>query len=334
MNKKFPVVAFCTLTLAGCGAGGGGGFVTPFEIALSEVGVPFQDGAVNATYSSANATPNGPAVTTATFTAAGGITALNSAAADTANNTMTITLNVNGGLSTIALNIATAPAIATPAASAIAVDLFAATTADLQQVLAAVATGPANTSEVAFQGENAQGLMSSAYGLWAVSNGGGNYSIGSFAVGTETSAADMLTLHNNAANTAVQYNGSTIGFGTYTTSGGTANTPFVFDGTASITANFVADTVTTTMSGLTTLDVNDNNAGPTLSTLTNAVAGPIAGNKYTTTLTGTSTVGVTATPITGPLNGTFYGPLAAETAGVYTLSGGAVNLLGSFGAIK
>jgi hypothetical protein len=109
--------------------------------------------------------------------------------------------------------------------------------------------------------------------------------------------------------------------------------PFTFNGVAQIVANFATGTVNTiSLSGFSTLDVNNNNAGPTLTPLINTAPAPIIGNKYTAAVAGTASNGGAAVAIGGPLNGAFYGPLALETAGTYQASGGAFKLIGSFGA--
>jgi hypothetical protein len=50
----------------------------------------------------------------------------------------------------------------------------------------------------------------------------------------------------------------------------------------------------------------------------------ISGNQYTGTLSGGS--------LAGTSTGTFYGPAAAETAGVWKVSGGGTTAIGSYGA--
>jgi hypothetical protein len=327
----------CLLALAGCGGG-----TASASLGSILIPIPFSSGASPQTFSAANG--DGPATTTAQFTAGAGIVALDNQPADTNTNTVTITLTGVNGLANISVVAGTAAgagvAGATTAASGPFVeDSFSLTSSnDLSAVLADVANGEASPV-VLYQG-TAVGLTSSAYGLWAVNTGGTNYNVGTFAFGKETSAADMATLAVNGApvngmnQTTLTYNGNTIGFGSYTTAGGAVGAPFTFNGTAQIVADFATSQVTTiSFSNLTTSDVNDANPGPTLTTL--ATAAPVAiisTNKYTGVLAGTASNGGAPVAIGGPVNGTFYGPLALETAGTYSATGGAVKLIGAFGA--
>jgi hypothetical protein len=333
MRAEWVAALGCVLALAGCGGGNGsasfgGGVLTPFQTTNPQ------------TFSAAS--NDGPATETAQFTAGAGIGTVDSQPADTNTNTVTISQDGSGDLTNITVTVGTAAgsgvAGATTAASGpFLEDSFNLTAAnDLSSVLANIAAGGGPV--VLYQG-TAVGLTSSAYGLWAVNTGGANYNVGAFAFGKETSAADMATLGvtgapvNGLNQTTLTYNGNTIGFGSYTTAGGAVGAPFTFSGTAQIIANFAMSTVTSiAFSGLTALDVNDASA-PVLTTLSSAAATPIIDtNKYSTNVSGTASNGGPAVAIGGPVNGTFYGPLALETAGTYSASGGTFKLIGAFGA--
>jgi hypothetical protein len=334
MKADWLAALGCVLALAGCGSSS-----TSLGPPL-EIPIPFQT--VNPqTYSLANG--DGPATETAQFTSGTGIVALDSETADTNTNTVTITQDSSGGLQNISVSVGTAAGAGiagttTAASGPFVEDSFALTAQnDLSAVLASIANG--NGPFVLVQG-TALGLKSSLIGLWGVNTGGANYNVGVFALGTETSAADMATLAVTGApvhgvnQTTLTYNGGTFGFGTYTTAAGAVGAPFTYSGTAQIVANFALSTVTTiSFSSLSALDVNDSSA-PVLTTLSAAAPTAIVStNKYSTVLSGTASNGVgPAAAITGPVNGTFYGPLALETAGTYSASGGTFKLIGAFGA--
>lgn len=295
----------CVVALAGCSSGGGIGATFYNEIPVpNEPAFPY----------TFQAPSGGPSSATAQFVTGTGVTAFDTTAPDTAGNTVTIATDAYGGLATITVNIGAAGAGPTTGGAisegAIPGDTFLVNAAGLAGVLAVIA---ANSPFVLYQSEPA-GLVSSAYGVWAVSTAGG-YNVGTFAFGNETDAADLATLH--AANTQLAYNASTLGFGA------NGATPFTFSGTTTINANFGAETVSTTISGLTTQNVGGG-AGPVIPTLTGS--GAITGSTYQMmNLTGGGGT------FSGVLNGAFYGPLAAETAGVFKASSPAIQLIGAFG---
>lgn len=175
--------------------------------------------------------------------------------------------------------------------------------------LEAVNIGAVPTGFLASQAAQAQTLSFSAYGIWASDDGGGNGRVGVLAIGNETSPAAVPM-----AGTAT-YNGTTIGAAASTTAA------FALTGTAQIVANFGAGSATTTFSNITTENIATNAIGA-LPNLTGTSV--IAGNKYTGPLAGGA--------LAGQVNGTFYGPVAQETAGVWNVSGGGLTAIGSFGA--
>jgi len=109
-----------------------------------------------------------------------------------------------------------------------------------------------------------------------------------------------------------------------------------FYGTSSLTANFAAGTVTGAITGITVYDTTNSSAIGSLNNI----------GLFGTFASGTSSYAGHANVIGGPgsafdisgasgnLAGAFYGASAAETAGVFSLSGGtnSTEIIGSFGA--
>lgn len=302
MTKK-PFWLALAFAISGCGSSGGG---TSVPVA-TETPVPFQSPA-------GTSLAYGASEATAAFTAGTGTTATGAPEpADTAGNTVTLATDGSGALINLTVAAAAtnggAPTVTNLAINEGVFDNFLANAAEVANVVALAAV--ANPPQMVYQGVSA-GLSYSAYGLWAENTHGASYNVGVFALGSETTAAQMATLIGTAS-----YSGSTLGFGT------NGSAPFTFSGTAGMSVNFSTATVTNlTLSNFTTQDVNDANAGPTLPNL--AGAGAIVGNKYSFAITGGA--------LNGSAAGAFYGPTANETAGVYQAGGGGISLLGSYGA--
>jgi hypothetical protein len=111
-----------------------------------------------------------------------------------------------------------------------------------------------------------------------------------------------------------------------------------FWGTSTLNANFGTGGITGSITGINVYSVNNGGSGQTLlGTMNNiGLAATISGAQYsgTTDVTGSAGTAFDITGATGQIKGGFYGPGAAETAGVFYLTGGANNtsLMGSFGA--
>ncbi len=317
MRSWLPVLGAVSLALAACGHGGSPtGNNTKFV-------VPFQPASTTASYGAPgsglpNLVAGGPSSASAAFTSLTGITGSGGAPGDTLGNSVTLTTDSAGSLSTIAINIAT-PGGTGPALS----QSFAAgtqgsatiTAPQFSALLAAISAAPATTANMVYQGAVA-GLSSSAYGAWMQSIGGGNYNVGMYSFGPETAVMPV-------AGTAT-YHGTTLGFGS---NGASA---FTLTGNATELVNFGTQTVTSlTFSGLTTQDVSDANPGPALGTISGT--GGIVGNKYSFALTGNSVPGGA---LNGSVNGMFYGPNALETGGTWKAAnvGNTLTVIGSFGA--
>jgi hypothetical protein len=303
MRPVYAVLAIATATLQGCGHGGGA------NAGGGPVLVPFQASGTTVVY--AAPASGGPVSASAAFTAGTGLAAPGIQPGDTVGNTITLTTNAAGALTTIAINIASGGGGPTLSQNFAAVSQGNTTipVTQLAAIMTAISTAPAATANAVYQGV-AAGLSASAYGLWAQSIGAGSYNVGTYAFGVETPVMPTSGTAN--------YKGATLGFG----SNGTA--PFVFTGLATMAVNFATNTVSSLqLSNLTTQDVNDTNPGPALANLTGT--GLIVGNKYSFPIGGGA--------LTGTTNGMFFGTSAAETAGTYAAANAAktLTILGSYG---
>jgi len=157
-------------------------------------------------------------------------------------------------------------------------------------------------------------LNHSMFGGWVITDsapGGWDGRAGVFAFGVETATMP--------ATGEATYNGTAMGVGV------TGSQRYAFAGDAQVKANFAGMTVQTTFSNLNYHNVINNDTG-TLATLSGS--GTITGHKYSGTISGGSGT------INGTVQGAFYGPGAAETAGVFQATGGGTTLMGSYGAKK
>jgi hypothetical protein len=166
------------------------------------------------------------------------------------------------------------------------------------------------------QSAGAQALNWSAFGLWSYSyendpHGNGAGRSHAFAFGNLTPASSV------PATGSATYNGTTMGMG----GGPGDNSLNAVQGNAKIVANFAGQSVTTSLTNLTTQNIYTNVAG-SLPDLTGTST--ISGNAYSGPIAGTG--------LSGSIKGNFYGPAAQETAGVWQASGGGSTWLGSYGA--
>ncbi len=178
------------------------------------------------------------------------------------------------------------------------------------------------------------GLKYSDFGVWTLSSQPDSaaqqtpYYVGSSAApvpGGSLTAAMPTT-------GSATFNGATVG---YITEKGTAAEYY---GAATLTANFASgkDTITGALTSLTAWSLGSAGAASTrLGTINSiAIAAAISGATYSGTATAQSGAGSSfdITGATGALQGGFYGPNAAEMAGIYQLSGNGAQIVGSFGA--
>jgi hypothetical protein len=249
----------------------------------------------------------GAASAAGSFTVVTGLAASGSAAADT-GSAISVTTDSNGRLSSLTIDVTTGGANFSQTYAGTQFQSLggALTLAQLASIIETVVNAPGMATGVVFQGAN-QGLSYSAFGNWISNDGGGAFRIGNLAAGNETLPASVPVV--GTAN----YAGSTSGVG------GTGSAYFAFTGSAAISANFLTGAVTTTFSGLRTQDLQSNALG-VLPDQTGG--GIITGNKYSTNIAGGGMVGTA--------NGTFYGPVAQETAGVWRSTGGGTTVIGGF----
>ena len=151
-------------------------------------------------------------------------------------------------------------------------------------------------------------LNSSTFGAWLLNEAGNDLEMGTFAGGNETPLANI------PVSGSATYTGYTIGMGA------TGTDLFALRGSITIDADFAALDVTSTISGISTL--NMNNISGSLPNLTGS--GAMVGNDFTTSLSGGG--------LNGGLTGAFYGTNADETAGTWRVTGGATTAVGSFAA--
>lgn len=160
---------------------------------------------------------------------------------------------------------------------------------------------------------DAECLSHSAFGGW-IRNNGSSFDLGMVSGGN-------LSLDTPTTGSAT-YTGKTVGVGA------TGTQSFAFVGDANLTADFAALTVTSSFSNLVTQDLNTDAIG----SLPN-INGTATIDHFSDGTSGYDGT-VSSNGFTGTISGDFYGPAAAETAGTWTASDGATDLIGSFGAAQ
>ncbi len=286
----------CLLALAGCGGGGRSSPPAP-PPAQSQAFLPFQAARTTVTYPVDSAAA---ALDTSKGIGANGIDASG------AGSTVTVSTDANDHVSQLTISISTGGVNFSQTYVGSSQELSGSPTlGQLASAAQQVANAPPGTNGLIFG--TVGNLSYSAFGAWLSNDGGGHFRMGVLAGGAQTT-----TMPTSGSAT---YTGTTFGFG----ANGTA--AFALTGNAQISADFLKGTVTTTFSNLTTQDLNTNVTG-TLPTQTGT--GAISGSRYTTAIGGGS--------LSGTANGTFYGPSAQETAGVWKSAGGNITAMGSFGA--
>jgi hypothetical protein len=224
-----------------------------------------------------------------------------------AGGTFTVTTDGSGNVSAVQFNVATPTSNFTLTNNNINPTLGGLNL--LANILYSVNTNPGSTGYFR-SGGNGVSLSYSSYGGWA-SNDGGTGLFGVFAFGSMTPPASMPV-----TGTAT-YSGSTIGIAA------SATNSYAFNGTVQLQANFANSTVGTTVSNLQFQDTVSN----TVTSQPNLTgSATITGNQYSGTLSGGTLIGTST--------GTFYGPAANETAGVWRAAGGGLTAVGSYGATR
>ncbi|MGH6985966.1 MAG: transferrin-binding protein-like solute binding protein [Caulobacteraceae bacterium] len=184
---------------------------------------------------------------------------------------------------------------------------------------------------------DSSGLTYAQYGTWTVNPSGSNTNAIYIAVfaGGLPGVAETSSMPTTGSAT---YTGGAVGVVLepgVTTSGADAGQWF---GNSSLTANFATGAVTGSITGINVFAVNSSGGNPpNIGTLNDiGLTATISGSAYdgTADVTGTAGTAFDITGATGNTHGAFFGPSAAETAGVFYLTGGTnnVSVEGSFGA--
>jgi hypothetical protein len=291
------------LALAACGGGGGGGgggssggSSPPPAQPAAGAPVPFQAPGSTVSY---------PVNSASVSTSAGAVTGSRIDATGNAG-TITITTDLNGNLSAIQFNILTPTSTFTKTFPAGQIINQSQLLSSLATALNTVNTTPGQATFVHSTGGN----LYSSYGAWA-SNDVGTGRFGVFALGSVTQPSAMPM-----TGTAT-YNGSTVGIAA------SSSASYALNGTVQLQANFATSTVGTAISNMQFQNAATNaiTSQPNLIGTATITGNQYSGSLVSTTLAGTST-------------GTFYGPAANETAGVWKAAGGGVTAVGSYGASR
>jgi hypothetical protein len=223
-------------------------------------------------------------------------------------STVTITSDANGNLSQIAFSIATPSTPFTPSFAGSQVSI--APPIDIVTLTNFLNLAMSTGTNSFLTAGGGQGLSYSRYGVWVANDSTSSGRIGFFGYGNTTPVAAM------PIGGSASYIGTTIGV--QSAPGGVNS---ALTGNVTITANFGTGTVNTAITPMTALNLATNAV-----TLTSGLSGTgtIAGNHYSGLLAGGS--------LNGTSNGTFYGPTAQETTGVWRVSGGGTTAIGSYGA--
>jgi len=312
-SKVIVLGALCCAFSTACSGGVGGGGTSPASAPATAAStvtntgkfISFQAGNATIAYPAASATA------LVTNAGTGGV------AAAASGQGATITLTTNNGAIKVVFNVPTTGSTFTQQYASSVWDYDgligenAPAAAQLVTILRQVYGSPNTTSSVITQSIGPQFLNSAAYGFWASGDTATAGRAGTFAFGALTPTASM------PATGSATFNGLTIGVGGATS----GSTVYALQGNAQIIANFASQSVTTSLTNLSTHDVSTN-AVSSLPNLTGTSA--ISGNAYTGAISGTG--------LTGTINGNFYGSAAQETAGVWQASGGGNSWIGSYGA--
>jgi hypothetical protein len=194
---------------------------------------------------------------------------------------------------------------------------------------------PYNLNVTDFGGAN--GLSYSSFGQWSFNDTTSNKTpaaVGWYAFGTPvtgTMPTSGTASYSGKADGAVALPGSSAAY--------------TFSGTATLNANFGANSITGGITGNNVYNINSSGSGGTSIGTTNDInfsAGTISGTGFTGTAAASSTAGTSSVNMsgaTGTFRGNFYGPVSgggpAEAGGTFNLSSGStVMVTGAFGAKK
>jgi len=159
--------------------------------------------------------------------------------------------------------------------------------------------------------DNSGQLSFSNYGVWSHTDANNKVTVGAFAAGAETSAADLAALQNSKAT----YQGSAVG------TGSTGGQKFNLAGSFQGQVDFGARTAS--------VNLNMNAINPDGGqTAFNLASGPISmtGSRYAGAIAGNGVSGTTA--------GAVYGNTAQEMGGVFSVAGGGTTAIGAYGGAQ
>jgi hypothetical protein len=172
-------------------------------------------------------------------------------------------------------------------------------------------------------------LQYTSFGTWDVAastTAPVAYYVGTFAGGDSSDITATMPTTGSAT-----YNGGATGVALV------GSNAYRFYGTTALSANFATNAITGDITNINAYATGGNGPTPSLGTMNSiALAATISGSVFNGTSSAASTPGtaVNISGATGTLNGGFFGPNAAETSGVFSLSGGGALVMGSFGATK
>ena len=304
LNNPAVVLASGLLFLTACGGGGGGGGSAPTS-ATATAAPPSPNAGLYISFQTDSATityPMASATALVTNAGTGGV------AAAASGQGATMTLTTNGGAFNIAFNVPTTGSTFTQQyASSVweidnPIDRNAPAAAYLATILRLAYGSPNRDFSEITQSIGPQSLNSAAYGFWASGDTATTGRAGTFAFGNLTPTASVPSTGS------ATFNGLTIGAG----GASSGSTVYALEGKAQIIANFASQSVTTSLTNLSTQNISTNAVG-SLPNLTGTSA--MSGNAYSGPIGGTG--------LTGTINGNFYGSAAQETAGVWQASGAA-----------
>jgi hypothetical protein len=320
MRKSSLLVLSLLASVAACSGGGGG---SPSGGATTQAAPPVAGATFDST-SGGTGTATVSSYSYGSNDAVGCCTSVNSSGA----STVTMTMDPNGGPSTLQLNFSneggpgishtynidnTNAAVVPFGGNAFATTDTDPVTGSTYNLIYAGASEP--TLDVN-NNPRTPSLSYTTYGMWSIANTDNSGSTGAFSAGQETTPGTAYPMPS------ATYTGGAIG-SSYDSGSGIASQ---LTGTSSVAVNFGTGAVN---GSLALTNANTGNPFDTVNLAGNIIGAN--GNKFNGATSGTTLVGAT-----GQFAGSFYGPVYNELGGTWNLSniaaGGTVSALGAFGA--
>jgi hypothetical protein len=169
---------------------------------------------------------------------------------------------------------------------------------------------------LAIANNEAAGFEYQTYGAWLTgfNTGSGNVGVGSF--GAKTASSAMPT------GTTATYNGASTGFINYAD-----GVPGRTTSKVTVSTDFSTATISSSSSLVTFVDAIGGTDQDHRLDFTGT--GPVSGSGFTATVDSDFPA-----PVSGSVDGQFYGPSAQEVGGTFGLTGSGVDYIGSFGGKK